>query len=1235
MADELSEILRAADKHPNSRVSKLIRTVQEEPCQKNIVLLLVDLAEHAEYSIDFAISLKYYLNLFEEMGLNHDMILNEAGLLLIHSSKIYAKRVDHVFALVERQILSLSKADQEMEKKKKRQEEEESPSNETSNEKDTGLERKRGGRKRALDDNLDPYEIELIPKKIRILNADKRFNLSQKNVSTTTTTLTKVNKTSHSRLENDQYLHPACWLYGTIYDLENEEEFDSKRNYKLFTYHIEHRYNTLVPDINFRLHFKVKDFLEAEADQRVELGNEEGRIWPPLSQAYVQQYIDLENHILNKEKPVQTSQSSTNFEVRNRDKESAIITSETLLTADADATAEASASSDANSLINVNESENLGLSSIENSGNNNNTSQISETLNEFCELSTTENATPNDTQNSSLNKTLNNTLESTIDNGNLQETEHTLNESSNLMENESQNQLTESQNETGPQDNNTATEESQSQSHSVEASDVEKNQTANGPEDNSIVASSDASKSVELEMQDKKLMESQPMENDDCKINLNEIRIHLPHHDDEGVYFSDLDENEQRMLSPKVIATDILPLIPNKENITIVIDAEIRSLLNLGDDHDQSEGAIHLPITVKPNEPELHFNIFQIPEKYFKKKVLFKLGTEMDLYMKARLLKRARGVQETCNLRLYRQLKLFPLNNTDISDIYLTPMQSPAQSDFLGFTDNEDFCRMSVQSPALSDFLGFTDKEDETNQERRLTLDSGVDVVTAGNGNQKKTQNNGECEDNGNKVSGDKENPADLNASEIVQNLTTTDNENSERTLIAENESQEENLQSQMTLNATHLRNTELENSDYVADNTELTNMLPNDDDFRDIEIQSNKTKIQQWHDNLRPILAKSRDRHHFDVFQLGTEIIETIQSHSHSRRDENETLENCDSNYRSSSCTSTTFMDIMREKDKSYVSRYFLSTLLLVNQNNIELSLKQKSSEKPTDWNDLHMKLKSTKRYTVAIEDNIGLITTTVNTNVNVSPNNTENQTPALDTETNNKESRERKAQKRSSLSTGDKLSYSKMRILQRLEKERTEQELNSNSINDDDFADHFKEPSQATQLKGVNALITSTPLNAKRKAYFQSDEVQTPKQQALSKDRLSETILLTSSRPHINRRSSTNSKISALKTKTTPAQNSKCDNSCNITSPPNREINLNTSSQSSDQPTTSLQAKRMETLQYNCNAVMRSSPLLLLNSIKPLKPIQKAPQQSDDYDSGIYSNDDYLIPVLPTTIS
>lgn len=127
--------------------------------------------------------------------------------------------------------------------------------------------------------------------------------------------------------------------------------------------------------------------------------------------------------------------------------------------------------------------------------------------------------------------------------------------------------------------------------------------------------------------------------------------------------------------------------------------------------------------------------------------------------------------------------------------------------------------------------------------------------------------------------------------------------------------------------------------------------------------------QIQQWHEHLQPILAKSRERHHFDVFQLGTEIIETVQSRSNSK--DQLALNESSSNDK----PSTSFHNIMENKDHSYVSRYFLSTLLLANQNNIEISINNKSSEKPTSWKDLNLKLLSTKRHTVAIEDNIGMM--------------------------------------------------------------------------------------------------------------------------------------------------------------------------------------------------------------------------------------------------------------------
>lgn len=59
LLDEVQEILQAATKHPSSKVAKLIHTVRDEPSHRNIVLLLIALAEHSEYSVDFNISLKY------------------------------------------------------------------------------------------------------------------------------------------------------------------------------------------------------------------------------------------------------------------------------------------------------------------------------------------------------------------------------------------------------------------------------------------------------------------------------------------------------------------------------------------------------------------------------------------------------------------------------------------------------------------------------------------------------------------------------------------------------------------------------------------------------------------------------------------------------------------------------------------------------------------------------------------------------------------------------------------------------------------------------------------------------------------------------------------------------------------------------------------------------------------------------------------------------------------------
>lgn len=180
---------------------------------------------------------------------------------------------------------------------------------ESQNESPNTPEKPKRGRKRILEVPRDPYEVELVPKKFKKLTEEKRF---------TATKQTTKPKLVQRNIEVEQYIHPAGWLHAAIYDFENEEDVDTKRNYKLFTYHIEHRYNTLVPDINFRLHFKVKDYMdEQEEMDDEETCNTQDRSWPPLSEAYVQKYLRLENYVLqegakaNKRKYVESDELTT------------------------------------------------------------------------------------------------------------------------------------------------------------------------------------------------------------------------------------------------------------------------------------------------------------------------------------------------------------------------------------------------------------------------------------------------------------------------------------------------------------------------------------------------------------------------------------------------------------------------------------------------------------------------------------------------------------------------------------------------------------------------------------------------------------------------------------------------------------------------------------------------------------------------------------------------------------
>ncbi|XP_017471150.1 PREDICTED: uncharacterized protein LOC108362611 isoform X2 [Rhagoletis zephyria] len=909
--EALDCILQAANKHPNSRVSKLIHSVEEERSQKNIVLLLIELAEHVEYATDFSISLKYYLDLFEKLGIGREIVLNEAGLLLLNSSKVYARRVDFIQELVERQILTLSNADKEIVQSR--------AENQTKN----STEKPKRTRKRLVAVVDDPYEVELVPRKFRKLSEEKRFLGSHPPVNP------RVTSSRSYRIDSEQYIHPAAWQHSSIVDLENEEDIDCKRNYKLFTYHVEHRYNTLVADINFRLHFKVKDYIDeeeerlAEVEERDNLSISDLRDWPPLSEEYVEKYLNLENRVLaigealkqckrprlEKEPDVINNKVTTLEKVQHSEHNIECDHSLTRSKEESAADSMQHESGLSNSIALKNSSSVDIITNFNESALlENSEKEITITSDEYI------NVTNLTAQSACLGRDLNSTEKSILE---------CINESENL-ENASAFSFQMKSFESNALGNSaTLNEINKSEIAISNIAEQSRNDTGLG---DSIKEQTQMNDCSNINIEKKGLLVDNPdltdnssvlLNKDKCDQQIIEVTAEMKtNDDDEGVYFSDLDDQEQRMLSPRVVTTDVFPCIPNKENITIIVDDDIRTLLNIVD--DEPPPTYTMPVQIRPFIPPVKLNIFKFHEKILRRRLLFKLGSEMELFLQSRSMKRIHCTDAN-EQRQYRPMKLFN-DSLDAANEAKEINRYDSETDYI-LSDGED----------TEDFLGFTEEEQANKISHRLSRDSGVDADVPLTSNlSKDTKFQPEYAE---KYNENTQNPRDPKDSEI-----------------------EERNNSEMTKSTNTI---ELTNEVH----SEMSNSIENSSLFiEDVhEIENSKTKIQKWHEYLHPILAKARERHHFDVFQLGTEIMNELQkpiiSRSHTQT------------------SSITFQEVMINKDESYVSRYFLSTLLLANQNNIKIGINNRCTEKPSTWSDINLELLDTKRHTVALEDNIGII--------------------------------------------------------------------------------------------------------------------------------------------------------------------------------------------------------------------------------------------------------------------
>lgn len=113
-------------------------------------------------------------------------------------------------------------------------------------------------------------------------------------------------------------------------------------------------------------------------------------------------------------------------------------------------------------------------------------------------------------------------------------------------------------------------------------------------------------------------------------------------------------------------------------------------------------------------------------------------------------------------------------------------------------------------------------------------------------------------------------------------------------------------------------------------------------------EMQSLVEKVNRWHTHLKPILKQSQERGHFDIHEYGTGVLDSF---------ERDTVE----------CT---FADVMRDKPKDSIARFFLSTLMLVNTGNLVLTTAHADPTRISEPQELTLKLKTRERQHEALEN-------------------------------------------------------------------------------------------------------------------------------------------------------------------------------------------------------------------------------------------------------------------------
>ena len=405
-------------------------------------------------------------------------------------------------------------------------------------------------------------------------------------------------------------------------------------------------------------------------------------------------------------------------------------------------------------------------------------------------------------------------------------------------------------------------------------------------------------------------------------------------------------------------------------DMIIDLNGPMKELLNLDMPKIKEETPAE---QIKTEAPIVNF--FQIPEKLLRKPKLFALPEEFDVWIQSK--KRKSNKEEMTQRKLMKMSGNWSMLGDEFED---------DESDFYGF--DESGCGVTLKMRLSLSTIGndsqLNDSERSMLLERSMSQDSGIQTEKA---NQAPEGDSGIVADmesineSGVIMSESNANSTQIDGKDMMMPPSMMDSGFSE---MESSFQSEKNLSGQPSTSAgpeTTLPSTSNINepipSTSTANNHNADHHHANDDrpilqgefistiqpskdaiiipqsisDFEEdeeatAEMQAMCDRVGEWHKNLQPVLAHSEKRNHFDVHELGSDIINLFPS-------ENKDHE-------------VSFSEVMTDRDQSYTARYFLSLLLLTNTKNVSINVvhPENNGKRLCPKDELKIKLLSTQRH-------------------------------------------------------------------------------------------------------------------------------------------------------------------------------------------------------------------------------------------------------------------------------